>query len=602
MKLVTVSLAAILCLGPAAFAQTKGSFVVEGGQFLLNGKPFRIFSGEIHYPRVPREYWKDRLLKARAMGLNTICTYLFWNWHEKEPGKFSFEDNLDVATFIRTAQEAGLKVIIRPGPYVCSEWDFGGLPAWLLREPEIRVRCMDAKYLSAAERYIRRIGEELRDLQITRGGPIILLQVENEYGSYANDGEYMLWLQERYRTAGFDIPFYTSDGGAQYLFESGNVAGALPVVNFGGDPPGQFTALSNFRAGIPLMCGEYWCGWFTHWGDPQWGSSSLAENARELEWMLSSGKSFNLYMFHGGTNFGWSAGANWDNGYRADITSYDYDAPLDEAGRPTEKYHRFRSLLAQYREPGSIVPEPPPGPAFLTMDPIQVREAAPLFRSLPLPIRSAGVKSMEYFGQSYGFILYRTHLRGPRGGTLAIQEPHDIAWVYLDGRYVGRLERRLDVNTMELPLSPSDRPVLDILVEAMGRINFGSRLIDRKGITEWVTLRGVTLTGWEVYPLPCEMAFLKGLKFATVDSVASPAFFRGTFAVQKPGDTYLDLTGWKKGVVWVNGRTLGRYWNIGPQQRLYLPAPWLRAGNNEIVIFDPDMTKPAPVRSASLIR
>jgi beta-galactosidase GanA len=594
--------AAALWFTVAAVGQTKIPFAIQGEQFLLHGKPFRIFSGEIHYPRVPREYWKDRLLKARAMGLNTVCTYLFWNWHEKEPGTFSFEGNLDVASFIRTAQEVGLQVIIRPGPYVCSEWDFGGLPAWLLREPDIRVRCMDPKYLAAAERYVQRIGKELRDLQITRGGPIILLQIENEYGSYANDGEYMLWLRDQFRKAGFDVPFFTSDGGAQYLFEAGNVSGALPVVNFGGDPQGQFTALSNFRTGIPLMCGEYWCGWFTHWGNAQWGSSGIADNARDLEWMLSSGKSFNLYMFHGGTNFGWSAGANWDEGYRADVTSYDYDAPLDEAGRPTEKYHRFRSLLARYQAPGSTLPEPPPGPAFLNLDPIQLKEAVSLFGNLPHPIRSVGVKSMESYGQNYGYILYRTRLWGPRSGKLIIQEPHDVAYVYLDGKFVGRLERRLNQNTLELPLSPSDHPVLDILVEAMGRINFGSRLIDRKGITEWVTLRGITLTGWEVYPLPCEKAFLKGLKFARADSIVAPGFFRGTFAVQKPGDTYLDMSGWKKGVVWVNGQNLGRYWSLGPQQRLYLPGSWLGVGTNEILVFDPDMTRPAPVRSVSLIR
>jgi beta-galactosidase len=592
--------AATLACAVTAGGQTA-PFAVEGGQFLLRGKPFRVFSGEIHYPRVPREYWKDRLIKARAMGLNTVCTYLFWNWHEREPGKFSFEGNLDVAAFIRSAQEEGLLVIVRPGPYICSEWDFGGLPPWLLRDGGIRVRCMDPAYLAAVERYVRRIGKELRDLQITRGGPIILLQVENEYGSYANDGEYMLWLRDQFRSAGFDIPFFTSDGGAQYLLEAGTVAGALPVVNFGGDPEGQFTALANFRTGIPSMCGEYWCGWFTHWGDEQWGSSSLAENARELAWMLTTGKSFNLYMFHGGTNFGWSAGANWDGGYRADITSYDYDAPLDEAGRPTEKYHRFRSLLLPYQT-ARAVPEPPPGPAFMTIDPIQLKEATSLFRNLPAAIRSAGVKNMESYGQSYGYILYRTRLRGPRSGKLVIQEPHDVAHVYLDGKFIGRLERRLNENSLELPHSPSEQPVLDLLVEAMGRINFGPRLIDQKGITEWVTLRGVTLTGWEVYRLPFESAFLKTLKFARVDSIAAPAVFRGTFTATKPGDTYLDMSYWKKGVVWVNGQHLGRYWNIGPQKRLYLPGPWLHAGTNEILVFDPEATKASPVSSSSQIR
>jgi beta-galactosidase GanA len=417
-----------------------------------------------------------------------------------------------------------------------------------------------------------------------------MLQVENEYGSYANDSLYMVWLRDRYREAGFDVPLFTSDGGAGYLLASGNVVGATPVVNFGGNPQGEFAELEKFRPGIPQMNGEFWCGWFTHWGNEKWGGSDLEQNAKDLEWMLSTGRSFNLYMFHGGTNFGWSAGANWDGAYKADITSYDYDAPLDEAGRPTEKYRRFREILARYQPEGRPLPEVPAGEPFITIDSIRMTGVAPLFSNLPPAIRSAGVKSMETFGQNHGYILYRTRLRGPVWGPLRIEELHDVAYVFLDGAFVGRLERRLNQNAIEIPPGTNPRPVLDILVEGMGRINFGSRLIDRKGITEWVTLRGVTLTAWEVTPLPFGEAHLKKLRFQDPGPVHAPALFRGEFTLQRRGDVFLDCSGWSKGVVWVNGRNLGRYWSIGPQQRLYVPAPWLKEGTNEVIVFDPEAT------------
>ncbi len=599
---IRLLLAALISTCLAGAQPSAQNFSVGKQAFTLNGKPFRIYSGEIHYPRVPREYWKDRLLKARAMGLNTVCTYLFWNWHEQEPGHFSFDGILDVAAFIRTAGETGLKVIIRPGPYVCSEWDFGGLPAWLLRTPDIRVRCLDEHYMNAVRRYVDRVGKELAGLQISRGGPIILLQVENEYGSYGNDRGYLDTLRNLYRNAGFDIPFFTSDGGAQHLLEAGNVEGALPVVNFGGGPEQEFAELEKFRPAIPQMCGEYWCGWFTHWGNEAWGKSDIQKNVKDLQWMLTTGRSFNLYMFHGGTNFGWSAGANWDNGYKADITSYDYDAPLDEAGRPTDKYSAFRRLLARYQPDGTPLPELPPGAHFLGIDNIRITETAPLFDNLPGPIRSAGIKSMEAYGQNYGFILYRAVLRSPTSGKLTIEGLHDIGYVFLDGVFVGRLERRWDQNTVEIPPTHTPHPVLDILVEGMGRINFGSRLIDRKGITDWVTLRGVTLLEWDVFPLPFEESYLRGITFAAADTARAPSFFRGTFQLVNTGDTFLDMGGWKKGVVWVNGRNLGRYWNIGPQRRLYIPGPWLKAGSNEILVFDPEMRAAAPLKSFPVMR
>lgn len=594
--------ALISTLVAALYAGPPGSFSVDGSRFVLNGKPFQILSGEMHYPRIPREYWRDRLQKARALGLNTVCTYIFWNCHEPAPGQFTFSGNLDVAAFIQEARKAGLNVIIRPGPYVCSEWDFGGLPAWLLRECDIKVRCTDPRYLAAVERYIRRVGAELHGLQITYGGPIIMVQIENEYGSYGNDKEYLRRLRDMYRNAGFTVPLFTSDGGAQHLLEAGTLDDVLPVVNFGSDPRKNFESLEKFRKGIPLMCGEYWCGWFTHWGDGDWGRADLQRQKGELEWMLNTGKSVNLYMVHGGTNFGFSAGANFQESYEPDVTSYDYDAPLDEAGRPTEKFYAFREILGKYQHDGATLPTLPDSLPSIPLASLPLTEWAPLFGSLPEPTLVAQPRSMESFNQSSGYILYRTTLIGPKTGRLVITEPHDFASIYLDGRCVGHIDRRLGQNSIEIPAVAQERPRLDILVEAMGRVNFGPALVDRKGITDRVTLSGVTLMNWEVFPLPMDSAFLAGVKFTQGNTASAPSFFRGTFALTEIGDTFVDMKGWRKGVVWVNGHHLGRYWNIGPQQRLFLPAVWLWRGQNEIVVFDIDQTQPRSLRSWKTMR
>jgi beta-galactosidase len=578
-------------------SDAKGTFVVEKGQFLLNGKPFQILSGEMHYPRVPREYWKDRMAKARAMGLNTVCTYLFWNCHEPRPGEFVFDGNLDVAEFIEEAQKAGLYVIIRPGPYVCSEWDFGGLPAWLLREPDIKLRCMDPRYIAAVRRYVARVGKELGKLQISSGGPIIMLQVENEYGSYGNDKEYLKALRDMWRKAGFTIPLFTSDGSEQYLLESGTLEGVTPVVNFGGGPEKEFAQLEKFRPGIPLMCGEFWCGWFTHWGSKEWGSSNLQRQKGELEWMLKTGKSLNLYMFHGGTNFGYFAGANYRTSYEPDVTSYDYDAPLDEAGRPTEKFFAFRDLLRNCQHGGASLPDLPAPLPEVEISSIQLNEAVPLFASLPKPVHTVQPRSMESFDQDHGFMLYRTTLIGPKSGKLVFADLHDYASVYVDGRLIGRVDRTKGEKSIDIPEGAGPNSTLDILVEGMGRINFGPHLIDRKGITNRVTLSDVTLMNWDVYLLPFDSKYLRALKYRPYDPEAAPAIFKGSFDLAQTGDTYIDMKGWKKGVVWVNGHNLGRFWEEGPQERLFVPGVWLHTGMNEIIIFDIDRPHSQTLRS-----
>ncbi|MEW6511812.1 MAG: glycoside hydrolase family 35 protein [Bacteroidota bacterium] len=566
---------------PSAHA---GSFAVEKGQFFLNGKPFRIISGEIHYPRIPREYWRDRMIKAKAMGLNTICTYIFWNAHEPRPGTFDFSGDLDVATFIKTAQEVGLWVMIRPGPYVCTEWDFGGLPAWLLRDPEARIRCNEHEFMEASRRYLIRLGREIAGLQITRGGPIILAQLENEYGSYGNDKVYLAELGQLFREAGFTIPLYTSDGSGLSQLEAGALPSALPVVNFGGGAQRHFENLASFRSGIPAMCGEFWCGWFTHWGDQSFGGADIEKQRADIEWMLNTGKSFNFYMFHGGTNFGFWAGANFGDRYEPDITSYDYDAPLDEAGRPTAKYFNLREVIS--RSSGTPPPAVPGSAQTIEIPAFLPDAQADLFAHLAGPVGSVQPRSMESYGQNLGMILYRTQLIGPRSGKLVITEPHDYAIVFINGKRIGTIDRARGETALVLPPPDSPESRLDILVEAMGRINFGGRMLDRKGITDRVELAGVTLMNWSVYPLPLDHGFLRSLAYDLPDSSTGPAFYRGSFMIDKPGDTFLDMSAWQKGVVWVNGHNLGRYWSIGPQQRLYLPAPWLKRGKNEVLVLE----------------
>jgi len=595
--IVHVECALIALLFLCASTTFSQSFAISGDHFVMNGKPFRIFSGSIHYCRIPQEYWKDRLLKAKAMGLNTICTYVFWDLHEPTPGHFDFTGNLDLARYVRLAQKVGLNVIIRPGPYVCSEWDFGGLPSWLLAERSIKVRCSDRRYMKAVVRYIGRLGKELGGLQVTKGGPIILVQLENEYGSYGNDKEYLNDLKAILRRAGFNVPLYTSDGGAHHLLEAGTLPDVLPVVNFGGDPRGAFEVLEKFRPGIPQMCGEYWCGWFTHWGDKDFGRSDADKDSASISWMLEAGKSFNLYMFDGGTNFGWMAGANLGSRYEPDITSYDYDAPLDENGNPTKKYFIFRKLLSKYQPEGKSLPAVPDAQLGIQIPEIRINSVVSLFSNLPAPRHIVQPEPMEDLGQNYGFILYRTKLIGPKSGRLVMTELHDYGLVYVDGKFVGTVDRLKNENSIELPANDHPHPTLDILVEAMGRVNFGQDLIDRKGITERVTLQGVTLMNWEAYSLPMNPHVVQNLHGTKNDSSNSPRFFKGAFVLKTTGNTYLDLTAWNKGVVWVNGHNLGRYWKIGPLRKLFVPGSWLKRGRNELIVLDLFSKEPAPLKA-----
>jgi beta-galactosidase len=587
-------LAACAFLGVSLSAQnapaTARHIGIEDDHFMLDGMPFQIISGELHYERIPREYWRDRLQKARAMGLNTISTYVFWNVHEPQPGAYDLSGGRDVAAFIRTAQEEGLYVILRPGPYACAEWDLGGLPAWLLADPDIVLRSSDQKFMAPAERWLRRLGRELSPLQITQGGPILAVQVENEYGSFGNDHEYMKRILAAIRNAGLgEVLLYTADGGDE--LPAGTLPDVHAVVNFGpGEAKAEFAKLEKFRPGRPLMSGEYWDGWFDHWGDKH-HSTDAAQQAQELDWILGRGYSINLYMFHGGTSFGFMNGANWEKRYEPDVTSYDYDSPVSESGELTQKYFAFRDVIAQHR-PGMKFPEPPAPLPVIDIPEIELKESAPLWSNLPNPVLVKTPRPMEAFDESYGYILYRTKIEPALRGELEIQELRSYARVYVNGKLAGTLDRRLKRDRLRIEAGTGS--TLDILVEGTGRINFTTALrSERQGISGSVTLSGRELTGWEVYPLPMED--LSKLAFVRTNA-DGPAFYRGEFNLPDMGDTFLDTRGWGKGAVWINGHVLGRFWNLGPQQTLYVPAPWLHKGSNEIVVFTQDEPKSRRIR------
>ena len=590
-RLATIVLLLAALPGLAAPSHT---FKLGRDEFLLDGKPFRIMAGEIHYQRVPREYWADRLMKVRAAGLNTVGTYVFWNALEPEPGQWDLSGGNDLGAFVRTAQRLGLWVIVRPGPYACAEWDFGGLPAWLLRTPDIKVRCSDPRYLAACESYVGKIASVLRDLQVHKGGPVLMVQVENEYGSYGNDRDYMAALKGFWESAGIEVPLFTADGATPPMLE----AGTLPGCAIGLDPgtsEKDFDEAARLERGVPVFCSELYPGWLTHWGE-DWARVKTEEFLPDLRWLLDHGKSFSLYMFHGGTNFGFWAGANFSDRYQPDVTSYDYDAPLDEAGRPTPKFFAIRELVARYRAGGADPRGLPEPIRTIAVPPVAFDEAASVFDNLPPAVRSAQPGPMESYGQNHGFILYRTKLLGHRGGKLAATDLRDYATVFADGRYVGTLDRtKGEAAALDLPKGQPANETLDILVEAMGRVNYGPRLLDRKGITERVTLNAMTLMGWDVHPLPMDGDYLRLLRYSRRPAERPGNFFRGAFDLGTVGDTYLDMSGWRKGVVWVNGHNLGRYWDIGPQKRLYCPGTFLRTGANEIVVFDLHALAPAPV-------
>jgi beta-galactosidase len=582
--IVAASLAVALCAPLTLLAQNDNAmqhtFGVQGDHFALDGKPFQIISGAMHYERVPRAYWRQELRLIRAMGLNTVETYAFWNMHEPEPGAFDFTGQNDIAEFVREAQQEGLYVMVRPGPFICAEWEWGGYPAWLLRNKGIVVRSTDATYMQAAAKYLKRLAQELAPLQIGNGGPILAVQVENEYGSYGSDHAYMEAAKQQLIDAGFTKSMlYTADG-ADVIAK-----GALPelpaAINFGtGDAKRSFSVFKKARPEGPFICGEYWAGWFDHWGVKH-ETTSTEKQVEELEWMLRQGYSVNLYLVHGGTSFGWMNGANVDQGhYHPDVTSYDYGAALDESGRPTPKYALFRDVITKVT--GKTPPPMPEIAPVQQIAPFQLHKSSPLLAELPAPVSSTDPMTMEELGQSYGYVLYRTTVSHAAETTLTLHKLHDYAVVYVDGKMIGTLDRR--AATESLPVKLAAGAKLELLVENTGRVNYGPAIpTEQVGILGGVTLGDEVLHGWQQYSLP--LLHPEARKFST-HPCSGACLYEGTFKADALQDTFLDTSGITKGFVWINGKPLGRAWSIGPQTTLDLPGPWLHKGDNQVVVLD----------------
>lgn len=580
-----LTLLALAALGPAQCraAEAGRTFAVGDHDFLLDGKPLEIRCGEIHAARVPRQYWQHRLKMCKAMGLNAVCAYLFWNMHEPRPGEFDFSGQADAAEFCRIAQREGLWVILRPGPYACAEWEMGGLPWWLLKNPDVKPRTRDPRFLGPAKAWLKEVGRQLASLQVTRGGPIIMVQVENEYGSFGKDAAYMGDIRRALIDAGFTVPLFACNPPAD--LQKAPRADIFNVVNFGSDPAGAFRKLREVQPRGPLMCGEFYPSWFDTWG-AEHHQKDGRDFLRDLKYMLDHKESFSIYMAHGGTTFGLWSGA--DHPFKPDTSSYDYDAPISEAGWATEKFKMVREAIAAHLPAGETLPAPPAANPAIAVRRFNLAQCAPLCDNLPPPIIDRAPRAMEAYDQSRGCILYRTQLPAGPAGYLDVGAVHDFGWVWLDGKPIGVFDRRSRQYHIALPAV--EKPAcLDILVEAMGRVNFGPDVCDRKGIHAPVTLaRGGNnseLENWQVFCLPLDDAQRQGLHYAS-EKKEGPAFWRGRFQLNAPGDTFLDLRSWGKGVVWVNGHCLGRFWNIGPTQTMYLPGPWLKRGENEVVVFD----------------
>jgi beta-galactosidase len=580
-------------------------FALGKDDFLLDGKPFQIISCEMHPARIPVEYWAQRIQMAKAMGCNTVAAYIFWNYHETQEGVFDFTTtNHDLPKFFRLVKDAGMWAILRPGPYGCAEWDFGGIPSYLLKDPELRVRGMYPRYMKAAERYMAQLARVLMPSLVTRGGPVLLLQVENEYGSYANDRNYMSRLRDVWKLNGIDIPFFTGDGPTPYMLEAGSLPGAAIGLDSGSDEK-HWTLARSINPGVPIFSSETYPGWLTHWGE-KWQRPGIPNLIKEVTWLLDNKKSFNFYVAHGGTNFGFTAGANsGGKGYEPDVTSYDYDAPIDEQGRATPKYMALRELIGRYLPAGTSLPPIPPPVPTMSIGEFEMTPMTSVWDQLPAPIKFVHPRPFEYYGQNQGLVLYRTTLIGRKSGKLVITDLHDYAQVLVDGKLIGTIDRRLGEKSIDIPASPAGSaaaPVLDVLVEGTGHINFAQEIIDRKGITDRVTLSGMTLTNWDVFLLPLSdrwIGTIASKPTSTAMTSGKPGvLFKGTFTLESVADTYVDMSGYRKGVVWVNGHNLGRYWDIGPQTKLYCPASWLVKGRNTVVVLDLHKTEASPLRGS----
>ncbi|MEI6274509.1 MAG: beta-galactosidase family protein [Prolixibacteraceae bacterium] len=586
LKFCIASIIFVLVLQFEAAAQKNiHTFALGDSTFLLDGKPFLMISAEMHYPRIPRECWRARMQAAKAMGINTIGTYVFWNLHEPQKGKYNFTGNNDIAEFVKIAREEGLWVILRPSPYVCAEWEFGGYPYWLQNEKGLVVRSKESNYLNIYRNYLKEIGKQLAPLQINHGGNILMVQVENEYGFYSNDKEYMDINRKLFIESGFDGLLYTCDPAG--TVKDGHLDGLLPAINGLDNPAGVKKLVRLYHDGKgPFYIAEWYPAWFDWWGTKH-HTVAPEKYAPRLDSVLAAGISINMYMFHGGTTRGFMNGANYNDKspFEPQISSYDYDAPLDEAGNVTEKFLQFRNVILKHLPAGQKLPAVPAKRPAIVIPGFELSQGTSLFDLLPAPKSNPSPLTFEAMNQDYGYMLYRTIVDDGKSGILKIKDLRDYGLIFVNGKRVGILDRRLNQDSLFLEL-PQGKVTLEILVENMGRINFGPYLLkNQKGITEKVLLGGKELKGWQMFSLPFEN--MDNLAFkGSVSSAGIPVVRKGIFTLQKTGDTYLDMHKWGKGCVWINGHHLGRYWEIGPQQTLYVPSEWLKNGQNEVVVLE----------------
>ena len=579
-------LPALLPLTGTLHAAASNRFAIGDHDFLLDGKPIQIRCGEMHFARVPREYWAHRLKTIKAMGLNAVCAYLFWNYHEWREGRFDWAAQRDAAEFCRLAQQEGLWVILRPGPYACAEWEMGGLPWWLLKhDGDAFLRTRDEAYLAPARRWLKEVGRVLGPQQVTHGGPILMVQVENEYGFYGDDVGYLRVLRQALLDAGFDVPLFQCN--PTNAVARTHIPELFTVANFGSDPAAGFKALDAVQKG-PRMCGEYYSGWFDTWGSPH-RRGGVEGATKDIAAMLKANGSFSLYMAHGGTTFGLWGGC--DRPFRPDTTSYDYDAPIGEAGWIGAKFDAYRAAITPFLAPGEKLPEPPPRMPVMTIAPFALAESVPVTSALPARvIRDVSPKPIERYDISRGLVAYRVTLPAGPAGVVEVARARDLAWITLDGKQVGTFDTRYRRYKVDVP-ARAKPATLEILLYTIARVNFGVEIHDRKGIHGPVTFTptggaALPLENWEIRAIDFDadgvlpaLAFRKGRG-------KGAAFYRGGFEAARTDDTFLDMSAWGQGVVWINGHCLGRFWSIGPTQTMYLPGPWIRKGRNEVVVLD----------------
>lgn len=575
-------------------------FEIRKEGFFLKGKPFKLYSGAMHYFRVLPEYWEDRFAKMKAAGFNAVETVMCWNLHEPKEGEFDFKGMLDFVRYIKTAEKYGLYVIVRPGPYTCAEWDFGGFPAWLLKDKNLRIRCNNDDFMLKTERYFEKILSLLTPLQITRGGNLIAMQIENEYGSYGNDKQYLMQIETILRKHGVDIPLFTSDGNCHDMLSGGTLPHIYTTLNFGSHSKNAFRVLDSLQPDKVKTCMEFWCGWFDHWGEIHHKRNSN-QVAKEIETLLNTGANINIYMFHGGTNFNFWAGANYARKYQPTVTSYDDAALLNEYGDYTAAYHKVRKILLRAQ---NMLPDAPlpPRPELQEVGNVELIEKGDLWKNLLVLGKkhvSATPESMEFFDENFGLILYRKVVKGQYGAhTMYIEAVQDIAYVRLNGKFVKKYDRTKNGKKkcqngfkVKVPAFKGEM-LIEILVEGMGRVNYGHEMEnERKGIAK-VRFDYQTLFDWEIYTLPFD-----NLNDTVYESAkkGAPSILKGNFSADVNKDCFVDMKNFKKGFVVVNGFNLGRYWERGPQRSLYLPAPIL-SRENEIVIVEQEGYREAKIK------